>query len=512
MSRKNKNKKKSKPQNQPKPSQVQQQHRQPARNALARRVAGQPSAIAKLVLAIADPAGNPGVRLPTPEPTRTAVVTLRDQFDLTTPTGSATPGHKAGDTVVAFFGQPGRSALVFSAAGTTQSAYNLVFLETGAASAGESLTWFWNVDPILGSLDLNKPWPLLGCSWNSGPDLHGKTMAPGSSKGVPYLFMNAGDNLDLINTTFGGTNAGTLNFEVYGWTGEDTPPALITSKAFTFTNGSITGGTLLACSTAGYYAVWFTGFAVTSGTVPKAGAYFRLYSPASSTGKWQQLSHKDIDPRAGGDPILVENVRVNGASCLLTNTTAVTAMQGTVIAARIRDGDATRITRETLSSKAEKYTGMAMKGCYTFREFSSVCEKYSENRCGSTGWYNFSLDDVDYVYYIVVSDPNPTTAANSFSLTFDSTLEFVADSQRYPKDVASGNFLDLMHARRVIAHKPEWFYENPLHMSDVYNLARNGMNAVARGVKTAAPYLGTAMSAVDPSRANLYSLLTKMLM
>jgi hypothetical protein len=165
---------------------------------------------------------------------------------------------------------------------------------------------------------------------------------------------------------------------------------------------------------------------------------------------------------------------------------------------------------------AEKFTGRAATGCYTFREFAIEDEPFdaavtniADN--AAVGGPRFNLDVDEFVHIMQFTNPNAATAPNAYEITVDMTIEFRSDLSRYPKSVSDYVYTDLILARKMVNARPEWFYENPLHMRDIYGLIKRVGAGVARGIKTVAPYAATAASAVDPAHAAGYHALAGLL-
>lgn len=218
----------------------------------------------------------------------------------------------------------------------------------------------------------------------------------------------------------------------------------------------------------------------------------------------------ELDAIANGDSQLGEDTRVVASSMLMTNTSALLARQGTVLAARLRGIDAFDVTPAALAKSDEKYAGDAAKGVYTFLEFSNEREKFRSCVIAETSM-SYSLDIDDYCHFIQITCPQVATASNTFTVSFDNILEFKTDSARYSKSVANLSYGDLILARRCINSNPEWFFENPQHMAALYNWILSHASAAVRGARRYAGPIAGAATAIDPSRAPLYQLLGKML-
>jgi hypothetical protein len=501
--RKNKNKKKKK--NKPR-LQVSLPLAPASRSSIARRAAA--SHVEQLMLGLMVPAECPNLRAPTTDMPRTSVLTTRDVYVASTPTGTA-DGFVTGDMVVIFFGQPGRTVLVFSPGGSTEQ-YAVYFPDGTSA-------WTLNTAGTLGigTWKFDTFWDAQGCYLSTGT-LHGPSLALGFSSGFGYVFMDSGDTLQLTTPAAWGTATGTVGFSFWKYVGQGMVPKSISSITQPLTAGTMQM-VIFGPTTPGYYIAKLERIDVTANTVPDfSGVTVKLNVLGKSTGRWHHYCNSDIDIKQSGDPNIGEDCRVVSASCLVTNTTSVMNAQGTVIAARVRDTLGFDVTAVKLGRMAEKYTGRAATGCYTFREFSIEDEPFTSCVTGgvevnSNTLPRFDLDVDEFVHLMEFTNPNASTAPNAYEISVDLTIEFRTDLSRYNKEVSKFNYNELILARQMINARPEWFYENPVHMKDIYGFIKKVGAAAARGVQTIAPYAATAASAVDPAHSAGYHALAALL-
>jgi hypothetical protein len=453
-----------------------------------------------LALAISLPCDHPNIRLPTVDAPRTSVITLRDQFTISSP-NAALPNWNSGDLLFSIFGHPSRLAMV----GTIPSAsyvYDMVFpsiLPIGTYGT------IWEVSVNLDILNTTalqgqdvQPWPLSGTMLISGPAYHGSTMPIGSSRGVPYLWVNPSDTL-LISTSAAPATTGALLFVLRRWAGADAAPIDSVQVQLPLTNGSITSLTvtpssLFSVSTGGHYAVVFTDAFYTSGINPAILGLTVALGGAAAIG-WQIVHMGDLDP-VNGDPLMGSDTRMDGFSFLATNTTSFLNRQGTVLAARMKTVEFSSQTPATLARAAEKYTGDADKGVYTYLEFSSTRERFTivnPNR-----YPVYPLDTDDYYHLVQLTCPNVSTTTNTYTCSFDSTLEYKTESARYVKDVSPWKWDALIEARMLCNSTPIWFYENPLHWTSIISRIQRGVTAGYRAAKTYGPRLLSAASVAYP--------------
>lgn len=456
-----------------------------------------------LAQAMALPGETSGIRLPTSDMPRSSALMLRDQYTVTTSVYNAA-GWGSGDLLVSFYGQPGRLAMLWTDRPSVSSIYDLQFPLNSVYSA---MNWLMVPGGISGTVEPNELWPLNYAVINSGPGVHGKTMSVGKSKNGAFIFMDRLDTISVPTISSWTTNAtGNLRFTVLRYVGPNDAPT--TEKVQTITlngSGQFPAGpifTLGAGALPGYFALEFTGIYVASGAISSDIVLPMQYtsaSQASAAGGWIQRSCTDLDSGASGDPAIASDVRVNAASLLLTNTTAAITRQGTVLAARFRTGTFATITPTLLSRCGEKYTGDAAHGVYTFKEFTNYAEQFRD--CNAVAGTCFDLDYDDYFHFVQITCPGSSTSANTYTMSLDTSLEFKTDIARYVKGVSPYAYSDLIRARHLINSNPNWFYENPTHMRNIYNFIRRGARGAYDFTRTYGPRVARATSILAPASA-----------
>lgn len=467
-----------------------------------------------LAMAIALPSESTLLRFPTIDAPRTAVAKLKDQITITNSNLAITPGgFSAGDLLVAFYGQPGRLANVYKSLSTGQ--YQLVFASQSGLSGPDvtSVSWVWApLNAVGGVTSLNTPLNAVGAEifFNNPP--HGKQMPLGHSSGSNYVFLNTNDRILVSTVTGTSTLVGNVTFGVFKWAGVDSTATETAITSLTFVNGNLPTGAsavVYAATAPGYYTIQALTVYSTAG-VSSTPLSCTLLVDCVATAGWQMLHMGDLDVTLGGDPSLGEDCRLSASSMLATNTTALVNRQGTVLASRLRGLDALSVTPADLARSAEKYTGDASKGVYTFCEFSAARENF-RNVMFANRFLYFNLDIDDYYHYIQITCPGGSTMANTYTVSFDNIIEFKTDSARYSKGVSHFDHQDLFRARSIVNANPNWFFENPLHMAALYNWVKRHGGAAIQGVRGRANAIGSAASMVDPAHAPLYKMLGSML-
>lgn len=463
-----------------------------------------------IALAMSLPGSGAGIRLPTEDGPRTSVMTCRDQFTVTS-NQYQWADFNAGDALFLFYGQPGRAVLTWSP--IPANCYyicNFVNPNNNFTLTNYTNAWIVSPNPIPTTAAASVFWPFAGAGpSNSSVAPHGTWLPAGLSDDIPFIMMNAGDKLILtVTTLWSGTASGQMNLDVYLWQGPKTAALRVQSVGYTVASGQVSAGTIFTATSFGYYALSFEGFVINSGSVTSSNNGFgvSLLTPASVGGGFVNRTLQDMDNTNFGDAAIGQMCRVNAASLLVTNTSSLLNRQGTVLAARVRLDNPVQLTVATLRRVAERYAGDAANGCYTFKEFSRQSEEFIDV-VGTGGALGFDLDYEDYVHVIQMTCPGYATAANTFTVSVDTCIEFKTDVARYQKAVSPFRYTDLVEARKVINSNPIWFYENPLHMSQIYGFVQNMAKKFMQGVNAVAPYAATVAGVLQPDKAVAYQAL-----
>jgi hypothetical protein len=464
-----------------------------------------------LAMAIALPSEATVLRMPTVDAPRTSAAKLRDQYTLNVVDG-APPSFDNGDMCIALYGQPGRVGMIWNRlySGHYRCRFPVISFNTSGA---DDQFWYWLSGTVVadyGVVGLSDMWPICGATLTLGSPTHGNQLPIGKSNGVGYVFMNKNDYLITNESIGSSTLEGTVFFTVHKWSGVNGPTIAAKSIDLPLVEGKLlTNSTVYIAPVAGYYSLEVESMNITAGSnTSSIGTSFSVYTGAT-TG-WQQHHLGDIDVTNSGDVSLAEESRSVATSILITNTSSVLSRQGTVLAARLRGVDAMDVTPTVLSKSAEKYTGEAAKGVYTFMEFSTVREQFASHVQGDK-YLSYNLDIDDYYHFIHITCPGWISSPNTYTISYDTILEFKTDSSRYSKAVSQLDYNALIAARRMINANPNWFYENPQHMAALYNWITNKVGAVARGARRYAGPVSGGLAVMDPARAPLYHMLGKML-
>lgn len=461
-----------------------------------------------LVWAMADPSLH-GMRIPTQYPCPTALVKNIVQFTATATT-TAAPGFNAGDLLFAHIGQPACQLMYYTT--LTQVNYFAGFASNVAGASGPTDSMLFAFPSL--SANASVDYPLMidvnPINYHSGAPAS-PTYPVGTNGAYNYTFLNPTDSL-FVNITSPTNSAlkGTIDYEVCRW-GDEEIVVKIGTSALLQTDGVILNFSFqpstasAGITTAGWYRVKLLGFRADA-TTPGASQpnmTIRQYVAQNAGSGWKLVPSPDLMANTQGDALIGVSCRSAGSSLLVTNTTAMLNRQGTVLAARIQgDINPCELNATALSGFAEKYTGDAALGCYTFKEIVEFNDSFKTASDPVSGYLGFPLERVgDYTHLIQVSCPSPSTMANTYTVSVGYALEFKTTCPRYATALADSGWNDAIEARRAVASVPQWFYENPRHMAALYNLAQS----VYRGAMKAVPYLTKVGRVLAPEFAPVYA-------
>lgn len=484
----------------------------------------------RIALMISMPSEN-AVRLPTTGGEATIVRTLKTLVSWRNPTNlgafATDRGYATTDLLVVFYGQPGRMALYSKDSAPTT--YNMfmsdIILTNAAPSYVQSVTLI--SDPLLAGATLSSSYPDTQLDYPvniaygvaaSGGNFHGPYLPSGYQQAAEsYLvFMNVGDELDLtLSTTLGagGMSGARATVDVSCFDAPKQRPIepddLNTNSSSFHIDLPPAGGN----ATGAYYATrcGYYGFKITKVTIgtPAGGTWVSqlvlkatLYAGVNAG--WANVCLPSLIsttvPGANGVgiPQLGYESRVNGASILLTNTTSALNRGGTVLASRL---DSTvpfwsRQQADLVGASANAYTGDLGVGVYTYRESTDESTNY-DRHCLTVGPV-IPLDYSDRYAYFAMSVPSVGMPQN-LAVQMHAVIEAktTAETLGTPATCKGLHVEDLRAARALINGTPQWFFENPLHMSSILSWIKSA----GRKLVNAAPKLLGAASVMAPQYA-----------
>jgi len=191
--------------------------------------------------------------------------------------------------------------------------------------------------------------------------------------------------------------------------------------------------------------------------------------------------------------------RITANSLLLSNTTAVVNLEGSVFAGRLDTNrfdifNGNQVSLSTLPP-FEKYNGLLRNGVYSFLPPGQDVEMRQHIQAFKVGRPTplIHLDALGSVNMIILADQS-TSTHTQMNVTNDFHLEFCSCSQKFPIGVSVIPVSEYQAA--VIAlTKAGYFYENPTHIGAV-------AAAVMRGLQAAWPVLRPSLVVGAKAAAN----------
>lgn len=436
------------------------------------------------------------VRMPTPDMPLVALLRADAVFSVTN-SDSAANGFEAGTVNYMLFGQPGRGLIY----GPVPEPNNYSFrFKHGNEYNSEYSFLKSDIYPMTVGAVYETTSSISSCSIFSGSSVHGTNRPLGNKNGYNYIWANVGEvfSVQLFQSSDTTTwtalaYSGQGSFELYDTDSGSEPETRYMSGPFPGTTSY--SHTL---TRAGYYrpAVRFIPTTGSGATIYIAAI---MYLGCNVSGN---LAYP-IKPLPQ-----LNQVRECGFKCrrtalslLITNTSAEMYTQGNVIAARLDADYVHRTTRDQLESSADKYTGKAKNGCYTYMDFSQAAEAFVD--ASDRSHYDptistlvYDLGWSDMVHFISVTSPNPSTQSNNYIVTMDAVVEFMTDKPQYSRGVSQQSFLQLVEARRINNMSP-YFFENPLHLRDI----TRRIQEVWQSMRRYATPIGLGLSAAFPEAA-----------
>ena len=443
------------------------------------------------------------VRMPTPDMPLVALLKSDSVLNVTHSTSGPT-GFDAGTVNYYLFGQVARGLIYGPVVENTLYNYSL-YTNNGYDNGLVFPLKTHNLAAVIGQDFYSQHTPDK-CTATTEALSVGLNRPLGTKHGKNWLWMWPGERLEIhfVNSTDGGNT----------WVTGPTVPGVGTlyvkqtdggSEPITWSGTkSVSTGVAVVeywqCNEPGYYTFDASWCANNAATV-YYGYRMRVYTQ-SSVSAYPMLTL----PQVYGNPECIQKCRRTACSLLITNTSAEVYQQGNVIAARVKADYVTRIGKADLQAMADKYTGKARNGCYTYMDFSQGCEAFADcsdnNDTRETRSITYDLSWSELVHVISISSPNPATQANNYIVTMDAVIEFMTDKNAFTRAVSTGSFDQLVEARRVNNMSP-YFFENPLHMADItrrinqfWNMLRQYSTPIGMGLSAAFPHASEAIMPV----------------
>lgn len=465
-----------------------------------KRTAGSSNAGMALCRQMAMPYTKPVIRMPTNDMARTAVATFRYTHEISGSNFATNTNYGTDDAYFMLVGQPALLGILGPInVGTATTLAHHAWAVTQSAQARA-----WSPGcTFVGSRELNAWFPFGRIYVSSaGLSIPGDDWYPvARSDGIPYMFMGYGAKVTINHNT---SVNNTLTVSLWQFVGPSQRPHRVATKEF---KPAVVGGLTpeaigpvpfaveeaFSVPRTGHYAVMYESATNTSNVAIPTIEIDVDYNPVTAPGAhyWSMVGTPDLNPSAGGDAGMGQSVRRTGMSMCLTNTSAALIAQGLVEGARVVLDDFCEFSSTTVSKASERYVGPATKGIYTYMDFTAEAERFHDVVEGD-GYASltYDLNSSDLFHLIHLSG---NTMDSSYVLTYDVTIEFRTDKQRYDTATPTLSYLELLEARRI-NNSTSYFYENPLHPRDImrfiasaWNAVRGNANRIAAGVSAMYP-------------------------
>lgn len=446
----------------------------------------------RLCQQMAMPCVRPTVRMPTMNMTSTAVASFRYTDSMEVSNDVSVDGFAPGGMVFIAYGQP---ALTYMNGPVKVGATTTYVLRYGVDDA---LTYTPDISaggPVSSSAnyDFDSYLPITSLVHQYGEEHKGVVQSVGRANGVNYFFISKGEKIALRTAVSVGAG---YHCDVEFYNGPSTTNSI--AGELTWDTTTAVGAVLFEAARSGHYTVKikrvFVGGTSSGGTGTSQPIGLSLVAEAGK-GVWDLHRVSDACGPTG-DKFIGQKVRRTGFSLLVTNTTNALQKQGNVVAGRMQHETVNNVTETALSMVADRYTGQAAKGCYTYMDFTQEAEVFEDCVDGANGQsfvYNLLRTDLIHVMSFAGLSKSGTDAVPSLLATCDISLEFITDSQRYDRATPAFSANALAEARRI-NNSTSYFYENPLHPQDIMRYLtsawkgfRSQSNNIARGVAAAYP-------------------------
>lgn len=398
------------------------------------------------------------------------------------------PTTTAVNATICTFKYPVRGAPAY----TTTDRMQLLSMQNGDVLFTGNQTEMWDWEPV----DTSESSREVG-----SPIVSVKKRPLGSSHGKTFVYMDPAEKLafKFYFADAEWTYPGTTCIRLWQWTGPNEAPTIC--SRLLLAKGAVSAQ-YITIPTSGWYAldVQLT-MADTDSMDKRAELEITIIAAIPSPPRMIHMWNETL-----GSSEVGESCRRTAFSVLCTNTTPQMYRGGTVVAARMLNErlggqDAgtqvgnSLICSTAVASLSQKYSGDASKGCYTYMDFDQEAERFTT---AFNNWGN-PVCDLDYKGFVNVmlftaaTNSTPGAGSQTFLTTLTMVTEFRTDNMMFSPTVSSYSHDALVEARRI-NNATIYFYENPLHMSDIWRYIRAGFQAFR---KVALP-LGVAASTLFP--------------
>lgn len=468
------------------------------------RAISQGKALTRLLMM---PSESPLIRVPTRGMGDVAICKFREYSTFTERGGREDFGGTTYTAVL--YGQPGLTHVDGPHIYGSDATFPIGFYQPAGEfkALAAPATWEWNLQVPTGgvsttelhTMDLDSFWPVSYCQ-SSQPHIYNKFRPLMVVDGLSYVWLNVGEELQVVGGKVFGGGSGQVELEVYKLAEEDSGPVLVSDQSVTWSNGNIVADSL-KWQTSGWHAVKVNRIHLISGTISSVSLNISILAKVGYP-YWKLHYSEEI----ASNPHVGQAARRTACSLLLSNRSAALVAQGDIIATRLPArplgcADTAWIWSQVAESQ-KVYDGNASRGCYTYMEFSEEDEIFRD--CVNT-WGSPIAHRPEGTMMNVITVKN-AGAVNTFAIITHIVVEFKTNSQLFPMAVPTLKGDELEDARRI-NNMTLYFYENDLHWKDLERYISKMWDWTRRN----ATLLGTAGSLLFPEAAPIIMPISRVL-
>jgi hypothetical protein len=325
---------------------------------------------------------------------------------------------------------------------------------------------------------------------------HGPVIYSGSVMGQPgsYVWCDDGDQLSSemssnVTSTF---EYGVDEFSVRG----KRPAQNEATVALTANTPQVLTLKSPGAGTAGYYAPYFRNTGSSTATLTFS---YKIYGGGSC------FAHRSMPQLAGALPS-IEGMRILGASLMYSNTSNILNRGGEIVGYQAGNQEnwfdyvSTSSSFAIVSQNADSTTKRMDNGLFgsskpvQFKDFDYL-DEFDYTASGQLIGSHYSLDRASTFLIIVANCTTPAGCLGYWTPRF--AVEFMTvDSWR---QIAKARMSPEVFKQALLAVRDiEQFYENPIHLSEIWNKIKGFAETVAEGVIKYAPTAVSIASKVLP--------------
>lgn len=451
------------------------------------------------------PNGKDLVRIPTQDMPRTTALIFNQRVDFTESSAysfSTPSGGNGSNLCVFMYGLPSFAALVGPVRIQNANSTSITTCYFGNASTNLSTYWKlpWNAGNVGTTRGVVANWPI---SDNAVTQNNSPSFPLGCPKrpimihdARNFIFMNYGEKFNVTITPDADSNAaGNWTFQIYRYVADDADAFPEKFQNISTTGTTVPTPTQIAVDYAGWYSIDFNGVLATTGNISGGQIQVGIVCTDDIAGWHIKYPDSLLTSTSVGTVC-----RRTAQTVLISNMSSDLNAQGSITANRNLTAHPGQYVWgsqiENLKQTREFITERAKKGCYSYMDFSANAEPFrayvNDVGCPILRSSDFSM----LMHVMAVSNGAISTAPNTYAITLQTALEFQSQSQLFDGKVPTGNFLDLVEARRINNDTP-YFYENPIHWNTIASHIRKAW----QNFQKVSPYVQGGLSAFFPEAA-----------